>query len=133
MLEDYSSDDLAATLGTPFVEDLDPGPTEAWRWTHSEMTSTYFISSIYHANLRKRGYVMWDHARLVKWGFFDSVWKNPGAPDNTEFLRRKDAMEKSWAQRKRLFKKGAEGWWSEDDDTRLSWRTIEWSSDDEDD
>jgi hypothetical protein len=77
---------------------------------------------------------MWDHSRLVRWGFFEKPeWQHPDDPDDREEMSaRLEAMERSWSQRRRLYRKGFSGWWSEGDESKLAWTSIEWSSDGED-
>ncbi|KAJ9230660.1 hypothetical protein C8Q69DRAFT_448505 [Paecilomyces variotii] len=134
-LERYDGENLEAVLGSSFVKDPDPGPAQAWKWTHLKLTRSNFVGCWYMRDLRRRGYVMWDQSRLVRWRFFESPeWQFPDDPDDEdEEHAREEEMERSWAQRRRLYRKGFLGWWSEGDESKLTWRSIEFSSDEEDD
>ena len=65
--EELNVDPLSANSAT----DGDEGPEEAWRWINIIIG---LRSSNPQRTIRKRGYVMWDLARLVAWGFFDQNW-----------------------------------------------------------
>lgn len=81
--------------------------------------------------MRAQGYVMWDHEWLLNWRFFNSMWTRPNLPDLDEFRRRERDMVKSVNRRRKLYRQGARGWWSEVDESRLTWyeRPLEWSND----
>jgi len=124
-LEHCDRELLDATLGTPFMEDSDPGPAQAWKWTHLKLTRASFLGGLCLRDLRRRGYVMWDHSRLVRFGFFGSLgWQHPADPEVHEAS---EAMEKSWARRRWLHIRGLRGWWSEGDESKLTGRYRELS------
>lgn len=78
-------------------------------------------------DLRKRGYVMWDHSRLVNWGFFRFQWHpapredSDSNDDGRDAFREAVMMILSWQRRRVLYDRGARGWWSEDDESKLVW------------
>ena len=109
----------------------DPGPAEAWSWTHLELASEQFVWSIHSRELRAWGYVMWDKARLDKSDLFSQSFTLPPLPDQRELRRRKDATIASIIKRRKLWRDGAEGWWDEEDQSRLTWRRPVEFSDDE--
>lgn len=76
--------------------------------------------------LRRRGYVMWDHSRLVNWGFFRFQWhpmprEDPDTDDGRDAFREAVMMILSWRRRRELYDRGARGWWSENDESKLVW------------
>ncbi len=79
-LSDYNRVDDAklAHYHTPFVQDPNTGPADAWRWANQDETRKNFVYSDSQIALRARGYFMWDRAQLEEWQVFEEAW---GAPD----------------------------------------------------
>lgn len=78
-LRRYSDDEVNLFLVEKSArDDDDEGPEKAWRWV---FTKTVNIENLYETHLkkmilRKRGYVMWDSARLAEWGLLDYDWRD---------------------------------------------------------
>lgn len=121
-LKYYDEGQLNDIIGTPFSSEPDDGPVEAWKWTHMDLLIEDVLQSEKLRYLRRRGYVMWDHSRLVRWGFFGQPWTKfsgdmPNGPlpyvDSPERL---GPMERSWQRRKEFYERGVTGRWDDDDD-----------------
>ena len=104
MLKDYSDDRVKAEIGSSFIPHLDHGPAQAWWWVHERQTKYHLVYSLDTRKLRARGYVMWDHVRLVEWGCFQSEWQPPSRVDYLPDLKlRENAMlakqieKKNWS------------------------------------
>ena len=69
-LERYNDEEENLFVKSPFDEDHDSGPAEAWRWAHARCTKDRFYFLEDHRRFRQRGYVMWDLTRLLDWNFF---------------------------------------------------------------
>ena len=52
-------------VAQPMVLEEDIGPYRAWKWAHAEQPSDRYFR-VDNWFLRVRGYVLWDHARLLK-------------------------------------------------------------------
>ena len=80
-LRRYSEEEVNISLvENSAYDDDDEGPEEAWRWAFTD-TDTVNIENLYgilvrKKTLRKRGYVMWDSARLAEWDLFDYNWRD---------------------------------------------------------
>lgn len=79
-LQRYSEEEVSLFLVENSAYDDDEGPEEAWRWAFTDI-DTIDIENLYEIlvrkkTLRKRGYVMWDSARLAEWDLFDYDWRN---------------------------------------------------------
>lgn len=118
-------------LQNPEVEEPDPGPAEAWKWSHMDFDWEDFVWSVHCRELRAWGYVMWDNARLSEY-IYTQPFTLPPLPDEEELERRKEATISSMVKRKHLFRKGAKGWWAEEDESHLEWGDPPEFSDDED-
>lgn len=57
------------------AEDEDWGPSVAWRWAHARDVLNRWYNNPEHEDLRQRGYVMWDSARLIHWRILDRDWR----------------------------------------------------------
>lgn len=130
-LKAHTLTEQAKLLDNPEVPELDPGPAEAWRWTHLELNPEQFVCSIHCRDLRAWGYVMWDKARLDKSDLYTQPFTLPPLPDPLELQRRKDIKIASIMKRRQLWREGAEGWWDEEDQSHLTWRKPVSFSDDE--
>lgn len=124
MLKEYTPERLENEMGSSFLPDLDHGPAEAWLWVHASATALEFGYSRHTRYLRARGYVMWDYARLVNWRFFQSEWMPPNEDNGQSVRARKSAMERARARKKQLVREGARGWWSEEDESQLTWEHL---------
>lgn len=90
---------------------------------------------------RLAGYVMWDRARILNNPSnnfnlnFDFYSAETAAPQQrqltpTEWLHHQDARH-SLFRRRELFLRGARGWWSKDDESRLEWTGVDYYNLDE--
>ncbi|KAI9839078.1 MAG: hypothetical protein M1837_002255 [Sclerophora amabilis] len=121
-LADWTSDEKALLINKPSVNDLDEGPRAAWWWTHEHNSRAMFVASVHHRVLRERGYVMWDRARLCRWGFFTGSWAPPPRRLGREaFERRDDEILESFRERSLIWRVGGKGWWSKDDYSHIKW------------
>lgn len=48
----------------PLVPDPDSGPEDAWCWSHPQLDRAPYVFCRGHYQLRQRGYVLWDRARI---------------------------------------------------------------------
>lgn len=73
----YSEGDINPSLVGNSAYDGDKGPEEAWRWTFTETINSHDLYQVFvrQKTLRKRGYVMWEYARLVEWGLLGYNWR----------------------------------------------------------
>lgn len=119
-LKEYTPEEVETKLGPSFLPHLEHGPKEAWMWAYASVIDTEFGYNYQARELRARGYVLWDYDRLVNWGLFQSEFVPPD--DNDEDLReRENVMERGRARKRKLAKMNAGGWWSEDDESHLTW------------
>lgn len=49
----------------PISRDPDTGPRDIWYWAHPNPDTSKLTFSTKQSNLRKEGYVLWDHKRLA--------------------------------------------------------------------
>ena len=112
------------------IQDVDKGPAEAWFWAyqHDWVSPGYFSRS--QRDLRQSGYVMFDYERLVQWGLFDQPFPalrpNP-LEENERHSAIQRSMRDSWTKRSRVWQRGGQGWWSEGDESRITWGfTDQW-------
>lgn len=58
------------TYGTPLQRplglDSDPGPEDAWCWSHPQLQRKSLVFGVQQHRLRRHGYVLWDRARISK-------------------------------------------------------------------
>ena len=121
-LSDYTQDEELAHITSPFVQDSDTGPTDAWRWTHQDETCANFLNSDSQKPLREWGYVMWDRARLNKWDTFQMPWETPHTSASAgEETQRVAEMQVSFDQRSKIYMAGGRGWWSLGDESKIIW------------
>ncbi|KAL5365793.1 hypothetical protein BJX96DRAFT_159767 [Aspergillus floccosus] len=130
-LKDYTAEQLKSLEGSK-RSDTDPGPAEAWRHAHLELNWPAFVCSYEVHDLQRWGYVMWDYARLVEMGFFDSSVVLSDLPEGPDVAREERIVE-SLVTRRKLYQKGARGWWAEGDESRLEWEEPLEVSDEEED
>lgn len=68
-------------LITPqLAADDDRGPRDAWLWAHADFSPACWYNTKQREDLRQRGYVMWDSARLVGWKILDVDWRSLPRP-----------------------------------------------------
>lgn len=124
-LESYTEEDEHVHISAQLAVDGDKGPEAAWRWAYAENTNAYWFSINERAHLRQRGYVMWDSARISRWGLLDHEWD--GLPcssvSNEEERRHQDEMRDSFEARHKIWGRGGRGWWSAGDESRIVWPT----------
>ena len=121
-LSDYTQDEELAHITSPFVQDSDTGPTDAWRWAHQDETCAHFLNSDSQKLLREWGYVMWDRARLNKWDTFQMPWETPHTSASAgEETQRIAEMQASFDQRSKIYMAGGRGWWSLGDESKIIW------------
>lgn len=130
-LKQHTLTEQAKLLDSPEVPEPDPGPAEAWKWTHLELASEQFVWSIHCQELRAWGYVMWDKARLDQSGLYSQPFTLLPLPDPQDLQRRKDAKIASMIKRRQLWREGAKGWWDEEDQSHITWGDPVVFSDDE--
>ena len=100
----------------------DKGPEEAWRWAN--IIEMQWSSCEPRRTLRKRGYVMWDFARLAEWGLLDEDFTSiPHEDDGADLMlsRRIDELHDSCKARREIWDRGGRGWWSPEDESRIVW------------
>ncbi|KAF4636389.1 hypothetical protein G7Y89_g1699 [Cudoniella acicularis] len=131
--------DDADFLLHPYFSDPDPGPEQVWRWANElydarENGLTLGGGSPDH---REWAYVMWDYARLEKWGMFDPIPPPPApltlSPEEYQYqlevleemgkkrllLARRD--QKKWERKYQIIRAGGTGWWSFEDESKVVW------------
>ena len=101
--------------------DSDRGPEEAWRW--GTIANGLWRYPGPAGTLRRRGYVMWDSARLAAWGVLDQDWHIIPCEKFDPSLRslRIVDMVDSWKARREIWDRGGRGWWSPGDESRVVW------------
>ena len=123
-VRNYKEDLRDRFCTTPSL-DGDRGPKEAWIWYWTEYpTLRHTEGGLHKKNLLGRAYVMWDYARLAKWGLLDCDWfLLPWRPIATwdDRQRHESEMQKSFKARHKIWKRGGRGWWSEEDESRVVW------------
>ena len=110
------------SLTTRSAVGSDTGPEEAWRWATID-NGLWRVSGPQRI-LRKRGYVMWDSARLAAWGLLDHDWHSipcEEPPDDSQRSRRSLDMYSSFNARRKIWDRGGRGWWSPGDESRVVW------------
>ncbi|KAK2767813.1 hypothetical protein FQN54_003974 [Arachnomyces sp. PD_36] len=119
MLKEYSLEKIESLIYPSFLMDLDNGPAEAWRWTFASEYSVSFGYNPRTRELRRSGYIMWDYARLVDWGFFQGDWVPPSLDRSPDDVKREQAYRRaqSW---KETWCTGAKGWWSAGDQSQVT-------------
>lgn len=122
-LETYTNEDERIHIPAQLAIDVDRGPEEAWRWAYADNRNEYWYNIEDRDFLRERGYVMWDFARLARWGLMDHEWD--GLPHESvsyeEERRRQDDMRDSFKARHKIWCRGGRGWWSPGDESRIKW------------
>ena len=120
-------DDEQLYLRPNLSSDHDRGPSEAWRWAHSESSMNQFYFRRNHRILRQRGYVMWDLKRLDDWGMIDTPVEDLVGPHVPYFLEdcawtsRHWLQERSWKERSYIWREGGRGWWAPGDESQIQW------------
>ncbi|MCJ1283012.1 hypothetical protein MMC26_002339 [Xylographa opegraphella] len=120
----YGSEDERRYIHSPFLNDADPGPAKAWRWAHEHVSRGSFVQYESHRELRERGYVMWDLARLEQWNLFEQAWRS-GMEPRIDFVEEYRAMVRSFDARSEIYQRGGRGWWSEGDESKIVWKKQE--------
>lgn len=126
-LKEFNNEEEKLLVRSPFDEDIDSGPAEAWRWAHAAYTKDHFYFLDDHRRFRQRGYVMWDLTRLLRWKFFTLPVRIQALERSSGYLERleKEAEVKkqmdSWKERSRIWLKGGRGWWALGDESRIQW------------
>ena len=116
---------------TPFFDDPDTGPVDAWSWAHGAEDQTLNLdNSSSRRWLREWGYVFWDHKRLSEMGVLESprgrhmlheaVTRRVRNIESTGFGGNMD-LERSWERRQLIFMAGGVGWWSWSDESKVQW------------
>ena len=101
--------------------DTDKGPEEAWQW--GTIANGIWRNPGPAGTLRRRGYVMWDSARLAAWNLLDQDWRTIPCEKFDPSLRslRIVDMVDSWKARREIWNRGGRGWWSPGDESRVVW------------
>lgn len=76
------TEEQGRNLTTPHLpDDDDPGPRDAWHWAHADSSpAAGWYNTEERDDLRQRGYVMWDSARLAGWKVLDVDWRSLPRP-----------------------------------------------------
>lgn len=121
-LEEYTTDDELSRIRSPFFQDPDTGPADAWRWAHQEETCAHFVNTHARRSLREWAYVMWSRSRLDQMNIFQTPRDEPAelAPTHDE-VQRRDQREASLDRRSHIYWRGGWGWWSFEDESRIVW------------
>lgn len=124
-LADLTEKERAQYIMSPYSEDSDIGPAEAWRWAYQAETTSgqYFMS--WQRQLRRFGYVMYDYDRLCSWPEFHKPFNSPYKDDPKVRRCNFEGMMDSWKKREEVWLNGGRGWWSEEDTTKLVWPYLE--------
>ena len=119
-LSSLTEEQKARYISPPYYDDPDIGRAEAWRWAYQGETTSYQYFSPTQRRLRQYGYVMYDSDRLSSWPEFRKPF-DPSAykEDPGLWKRNLEKMRDSWDKRSEWWQKGAQGYWSEEDSSRL--------------
>lgn len=79
-LESYTEEEVRVLIPQMSAQDDDSGPRDAWRWAHAQCGWRNWYITKERDDLRERGYVMWDSARLVEWGILERGWRTLPRP-----------------------------------------------------
>lgn len=121
-LEELSEEDLhsiAPRHDDQPENDTDRGPFEAWCNAHADSTLQASLMFDADAWLRERAYVLWDRDRMQK-QFNDSFGEDPGHQADYTGQDYEDMLE-SFGERSKIWQKGAHGYWSKGDTSRILW------------
>ena len=67
--DSYTLEQAKVMSKPPFVEEVDDGPLEAWKWANStHHPDTYFVR--FSKYFRMRALMMWDQSRFYNWSIF---------------------------------------------------------------
>ncbi|CAF9920038.1 MAG: hypothetical protein ALECFALPRED_001411 [Alectoria fallacina] len=120
-LEEYNEEEEKLYVRSPFDDDDDIGPAEAWRRVHAKSTKGRFYYVEDHCLFRRRGYVMWDLSRLLGWNFLSlpvqalASERLSGYLEHLEKKAEREKQEVSWTERSRIWSEGGRGWWAPGD------------------
>ncbi|KAI0007425.1 hypothetical protein F4779DRAFT_592003 [Xylariaceae sp. FL0662B] len=127
-LSKLSEEDKELVNGRPFYEDPDRGPASMWEWAQRNELPGALIGWSPMNHLRQWGYPFWDLSRLQSAGLLgDPSIPGPRGGDSDLELRdyrtpeRLANLEKSRQSRDKLWCKGATGWWSATDESKVVW------------
>ncbi|KAM5351173.1 hypothetical protein ACJ41O_003896 [Fusarium nematophilum] len=106
---------------TPFFSDGDGGAEEIWKLT--TLDSDLGIYDHRDLSLRQWGYVLWDDERLQPLRCLLPPWTAIAdlPQDHGSLGTVTEAVRESWEARSSLYRRGARGFWSKDDESRLVW------------
>lgn len=116
LLRDYTEKELEY-FQTPEAPESDPGPLEAWRHAHLNLSFKDLVYSTHMREARRWGYVMWDYSRLLESGLLDSPLTLAPLPERFTEGNLLDVVIESMMERRKLYWKGARGWWSKGDES----------------
>ncbi|KAL1884709.1 hypothetical protein Plec18167_002301 [Paecilomyces lecythidis] len=121
--DEFPRDRQIKLLRLSDMDAMDSDPFEAWEWTHVGMHHNDFVLGTWTYNLRRAGYVMWDHSRLTEWGFFDGPWQFPDGVSfditREKIQNAEKRMMKSQDERLELYEKGLLGRYDPEGEHRL--------------
>ena len=123
-LAELSSGERQNLLKSAFFQDPDIGPTKAWEWAYQHQDLAYGIVARGLRELRQCGYVMYDCDRLRNCGILNKPFQaRPVDRERASILSQEkfDNMWRSFDLRSKLWETGARGWWSEGDESKLTW------------
>ncbi|EFX06624.1 hypothetical protein CMQ_6945 [Grosmannia clavigera kw1407] len=123
-LEDYSKEKRDALFEPSEPRhDVDRGPFEAWWAANKELPLHSSLMMNHNAGFREQAYVLWDEDRLKRYSLLELFSET--APESELELEdtenEHDVMEKSFDARSEIYQKGGRGYWSNDDEHRISW------------
>ncbi|KAI0420300.1 hypothetical protein F5X98DRAFT_372109 [Xylaria grammica] len=122
-----NSRDYAMEVKHLYFEDPDNGPFGIWKWADESASLRRSVYQRGQAKLRKRGYVMWDRARLDTLPIFRGKWQPPvfspfgrSLPDDA-VGEVDEGWASSWRERSRIYNEQGRGWWDFCDESKIVW------------
>ncbi|GAW17364.1 hypothetical protein ANO14919_068210 [Xylariales sp. No.14919] len=122
-----NSRDYTLKVRCPYFEDPDNGPFGIWKWADESASLRRSVYQRGQAKLRKRGYVMWDRARLDTLPIFRGKWQPPvfspfgrSLPDDA-VGEVDEGWASSWRERSRIYNEQGRGWWDFGDESKIVW------------
>lgn len=112
---------------SPVMDEPDPGPSTAWSWCYQDYNRAELWFSMDWKPLRAKGYVTWDYARLVnEWDFFSKTYSEIFRAAHAEASSipttlSMEEIEHSYMRRTDIWELGGRGWWSTDDESKITW------------
>ena len=124
ILAEYEKEELESLHGSGEDDsDFVSGPYDVWSWANQDELPDRFIFAWDKALLRKRGYVMWDRARIAEDNMMDIFKKIMSVPPpSLEPMQDEwDEMQMTFEERSRIWQRGGRGFWSKEDESKIVW------------